>query len=91
MAIQRAAEAAGKTVRRVLIGGPVNRVELAGLITQAIAVNNPAVHLDVHETSQEDLDCILMDLLVVGRLYCPITQKTVVVPPDAPIYVEVAT
>lgn len=90
-AIQKACKRTGRPLHRVLIGGPFKRSTMVRLLEGAINADPaPAVHLDVHECSGEILDVVLFELLVVGRLYDPKSQRTAFLNPGSPVFVEIA-
>ena len=96
-AIAAAIKADARRCHRVLIGGPFRRPAMTALLRPACDADADAaggggtsVHLDVHETSREHIDAVLLELLAVGRVYDPRSQLAVFLPRGGKVYVEVA-
>ena len=80
---------AGKTCTRVLIGGPFDRQDVVRRLQSLDDPRTCAVHLDLHATSDEHVDAILFEMLLIGRLYDCKTQRTAFLPDATSVFVEV--
>ena len=88
-AIAMACTEAGKTCTRVLIGGPFDRQDVVRRLQSLDDPRTCAVHLDLHATSDEHVDAILFEMLLIGRLYDCKTQRTAFLPDATSVFVEV--
>ena len=80
-------------VQRVLFGGPFVRQTMVQRLTPAQQLADEAslaYHFDLHDIQGEQLDAVLLEILVVGRLYDPTHQRMVFVSPSSHVALEVA-